>query len=59
MRRLIGLLALAAFWLSQPAQAQPSPMDHLPILSGDYVKVEAKALKRDFHVFVRLPEKYD
>ena len=35
------------------------PLDHLPAISGDYFKLESRAVGRPFHVYVSLPEGYD
>ncbi len=32
---------------------------HLPALWGDYFKLSSKEAKRDYHIYVRLPEDYD
>jgi hypothetical protein len=35
------------------------PLEHLPALSGDYFKIDSRAVGRSFHIYVRLPEGYD
>ena len=37
----------------------PRPLDHLPALSGDYFLFESRNVGRPFHIYVRLPERYD
>ncbi|WP_269713973.1 alpha/beta hydrolase [Caulobacter sp. NIBR2454] len=59
-RLLLGLLFTGATLVQPgPARAQQAPFEHLPALRGDYFKIAARELNRDFHVFVRLPEKYE
>ena len=47
---------------SPPARAIGSdivPLNHLPSLKGDYLKLESNQVGRAYHVYVRLPEGYD
>lgn len=54
-------LALAASCASGPGSVEGAsvvPLDHLPALKGDYVRVESRAVGRPFHIYVRYPENY-
>lgn len=35
-----------------------NPLDHLPVLRGDYFPFDSRAVGRPFHIHVRLPENY-
>jgi len=62
-----GLLSLTALVLAS-CQLMPKPaidhsehfipLDHLPVLKGDYFKFHSLAVGRPFHIYVRLPETY-
>lgn len=63
-----GLLSLTAFLVSSCQTTPPSavlesrgtiPLNHLPALSGDYFEFQSQAVGRSFHIYVRLPERYD
>lgn len=62
---LASLFALAspmASAIAGPAEAShPAavPLDHLPALRGDYFPMRARGSGHDYHVYVRLPEKYE
>ena len=49
---LATLLALPAI----PAQA--APLDHLPVLAGDYFAIESRETGHRYHIYIRYPEDY-
>jgi len=60
MHRLFAaILALALASPCARAQTAPVvPLDHLPALAGDYLRIESRALGRPFHIYVRYPDGY-
>lgn len=42
-----------------PASSDSVPLNHLPSLKGDYLRLESKEAGRAYHIYVRLPEGYD
>lgn len=60
-RTLLAAAAGAAgLGAAAPVAAAPAavPLDHLPVLKGDYFRLDSAGLARPFHIYVRLPEKY-
>ena len=62
-RHVWTIMALVASIFSSGAGAQEGrsdlgPISYLPSLAGDYFPMRSKAVGRDYHVFVRLPENY-
>jgi predicted alpha/beta superfamily hydrolase len=63
-----GLLSLATLTMLASCQLMPkpamdhseylTPLDHLPVLRGDYFELHSLAVGRPFHIYVRLPETY-
>ena len=42
-----------------PATATVTPLDHLPVLRGDYFRIDSAVLGRPFHIYLRYPAGYD
>lgn len=59
MKSLAILAAAAALAASPIAAAQPSvPLDHLPVLAGDYFPVASREAGHSYHIYIRYPEGY-
>jgi len=54
---VIVLTSLVAIAVSS-CSGDANPLDHLPVLRGDYFSVDSRAVGRPFHIHVRLPENY-
>lgn len=59
-----AILTLALLPRVAPAQVNgdegpPAPLEVLPALKGDYFRFDSEIVGRPFHVFIRLPERYD
>lgn len=54
---VIVLTSLVAVAVSS-CSGDANPLDHLPVLRGDYFPVDSRAVGRPFHIHVRLPENY-
>jgi hypothetical protein len=66
-RSLTTLVILAALLVSSCQATRPTavansagtiPLNHLPVLRGDYFELKSQAVGRSFHIYVRLPEGY-
>ena len=58
MRRF-WIVALALIVAASPARAAPAtPLDHLPVLAGDYVAIDSRETGHRYHIYVRYPEGY-
>lgn len=58
---LLAFVPAMAAGVGSATEAQappPVPLDHLPALRGDYFPLHSQANGHDYHVYVRLPEKY-
>lgn len=58
MRRAGPGLAFAAFLLQSPVPAPAAPLDHLPVLAGDYFAVDSREANHRYHIYIRYPEGY-
>ena len=59
MHRLLVTIILALAASCATAQNPPAvPLDHLPALAGDYLRIDSRELGRPFHIYVRYPENY-
>lgn len=54
---VIVLTSLVAVAVSS-CSGDANPLDHLPVLRGDYFPVDSRAVGRPFHIHIRLPENY-
>ncbi len=54
-----GLTVAAVFTLCAVADpANAAPIDHLPVLAGDYFAIDSREAKHRYHVYIRYPEGY-
>lgn len=54
-----GLTVAAAFTLCAAAvSVTAAPIDHLPVLAGDYFAIDSREAKHRYHVYIRYPEGY-
>ncbi len=56
---VLSMLAACSTTPNTPPSANRVPLDYLPALKGDYLRLESKTVGRPYHVYVRLPEGYD
>ncbi len=62
LQRVILLLAALSCWSCQSTTVATEaivPLDHLPVLAGDYFRFHSETVGRPFHIYVRLPQGYD
>lgn len=52
----VFLAALLAVTPVLPAQA--APLDHLPVLAGDYFAIDSREAGHRYHIYIRYPEGY-
>ena len=57
MRGVWTRLVLAAL-LALPAPVQAAPLDHLPVLAGDYFAIDSREAGHRYHIYIRYPEGY-
>lgn len=55
---LVGGCSAALSEPSAPARPAVTPLDHLPVLAGDYFAIDSRATRHSYHVFIRYPEGY-
>jgi predicted alpha/beta superfamily hydrolase len=55
---ILSVVAGCAATRPEPAVAT-SPLDFLPALRGEYFPIHSAATGRTYHIYVRLPERYD
>ena len=61
MRRKLLTIALAALSLGalvSPGAAQTVPLDHLPVLQGDYFPIDSRETGHRYHIYIKTPESY-
>lgn len=57
--RHFGIAAIALLVAASPATAAPAtPLDHLPVLAGDYFPIDSREAGHRYHIYVRYPEGY-
>lgn len=55
-----GLAVVAAIALfAAPLPVEAAPIDHLPVLAGDYFAIDSREAKQLYHVFIRYPADYE
>jgi predicted alpha/beta superfamily hydrolase len=58
---LVSILAIAGDSRAQSGSTPDSgvtPLDFLPALAGDYLRLDSEAVGRPFHIYVNLPQSY-
>jgi len=58
MRGARTRLVLAALLALPAIRAQAAPLDHLPVLAGDYFAIDSREAGHRFHIYIRYPEDY-
>lgn len=54
-----GVLAACHYSENKTEQSGQIPLDFLPVLNGDYFKLNSQIIGRPYHIYVRYPEGYD
>ena len=58
MHRIWISAAAVAAAACAPQARQVTPLDHLPVLRGDYFAIDSRETRHRYHIYIRAPESY-
>ncbi len=58
MQRARSRLVLAALLALPAVPADAAPLDHLPVLAGDYFAIDSREANHRYHIYIRYPDGY-
>lgn len=56
--RYLWLAAMLFVAACTPSAQRITPLDHLPVLQGDYFAIDSRETGHRYHVYIRIPESY-